>query len=93
MNVWQFFFSIILHDLVVNVTAKLHIGSNIIVEPDILLDFNKIDVNLEGLMGGGDLNEYFNQMLSDMIPLLFEEFWPTYKPTVDILAGKVIYKF
>lgn len=39
-------------------------------------------VNFQGLLGGGDLGEIANQIISDMIPGLVEELKPTLLPTV-----------
>jgi hypothetical protein len=69
-----------------SVAGTVTLGSNnsFIYIKTLDLDINLISakVNFEGLLGGGDLGDVANQIISDMIPSLLEELKPTLLPDV-----------
>jgi len=49
---------------------------------DVDVNLSSAKVNFEGLLGGGDLGDLANEIVSDMIPKLLEELKPTLLPEV-----------
>jgi len=46
------------------------------------INLTSVKTNLEGLLGGGDLSDIANQIISDMVPDLLEELKPTLLPDI-----------
>lgn len=42
-----------------------------------------IQANFEGLLGGGKVGNFINEMLSDIGPQLIDAMWPDIAPTVE----------
>jgi len=65
-------------------TVVLGANNSFIYIKSLDLDVNLVStkVNLEGLLGGGDLGDIANQIVSDMIPDLVEELKPTLLPDI-----------
>jgi hypothetical protein len=44
--------------------------------------------NIEGLLGGGDLSDVLNEIISDLVPEVFEEAKPTLLPVItDVIIN------
>lgn len=57
------------------------------------LDFDSIVVDLDGLMGGGELGEFFNELINAIIPEIFDEYYPELKSEIEEMVDKVRPKY
>lgn len=48
-----------------------------------MLKFDNISVDLDGLMGGGELGAFFNELINKIIPDVYEEYYPKLIPKVE----------
>lgn len=80
--------SIILTNLIVNVNAKLSFLPTR-VKTTLDLKFDNILVDLDGLMGGGELGEFFNELVNAIIPDIYDEYYPEFKPIVEELVDNM----
>lgn len=77
-----------INNIVLDISARISFFPTK-VKSTVDLSFDNIVVDLDGLMGGGELGEFFNELVNAIIPEIFDEYYPDLKPKIEEIVDEV----